>query len=62
MPGVNRLRSRYNADQRYKTPQQAIEDGADIIIVGRGITGAQNVKIEAEIYRKLAWDKYKKNK
>lgn len=62
MPGVNRLRSRDNADQRYKTPQQAIEEGADIIIVGRGITGAQNVKIEAEIYRKLAWDKYKKNK
>ena len=60
MPGVNRLVRKDQADQRYKTPQQAIEDGADIIIVGRGITEAHNVSIEAEFYRTLAWGEYKK--
>jgi len=47
-------------DQRYKTPGQAIEDGADVIIVGRGITESCDVKKEAEIYRKMAWEKYEK--
>ena len=60
MPGVNRVVKQDQADQRYKTPQQAIEDGADIIIVGRGITASHNPRTEAEIYRRLAWEKYQK--
>lgn len=60
MPGVNRVVKQDQADQRYKTPQQAIEDGADIIIVGRGITASHNPRTEAEIYRRLAWQKYQK--
>ena len=60
MPGVNRMVTRDQADQRYKTPSQAIKDGADIIIVGRGITEAHNISIEAEIYRTLSWGEYKK--
>ena len=57
-PGVNRNIVEDKLDQRYKTPSQAIEDGADVIIVGRGITGSYDVKKEAEIYRKMAWEKY----
>ena len=59
-PGVNRLVVGDQLDQRYKTPQQAIKDGSDIIIVGRGITQSTDMKIEAEIYQRLAWKEYEK--
>ena len=59
-PGVNRTVIEDKLDQRYKTPQQAIKDGADIIIVGRGIIQAPDMKNEAEIYRRLAWQEYEK--
>ena len=59
-PGVNRLVVEDNLDQRYKTPPQAIKDGSDIIIVGRGITQSEDMKKEAEIYRRLAWVEYEK--
>ena len=59
-PGVNRLVAEDKLDQRYKTPQQAIKDGSDIIIVGRGIIQSEDMKKEAEIYQKLAWQEYEK--
>ena len=45
--------------QHYISPEQAIaEQGADIIIVGRGIYQADNPVISAQQYRKLAWETY----
>ena len=59
-PGVNRHQSNDSKDQRYVTPQKAIENGADIIIVGRGITQFQNEVLieECKIYQNLAWQAY----
>ncbi|KAF2843558.1 orotidine-5'-phosphate decarboxylase [Patellaria atrata CBS 101060] len=45
--------------QQYNTPRKIIyEQGADIIIVGRGIITAQDPHREAERYRKEAWKAY----
>ncbi|TET06881.1 orotidine-5'-phosphate decarboxylase [Candidatus Dependentiae bacterium] len=44
--------------QQYKMPDQAIIDGADIIIVGRGIVGAKDIKATAKQYRTMAWNAY----
>ena len=46
-------------DQRYTSPRAAVLDrGADLIIVGRGITWAQDPAGEAELYRQEAWQAY----
>ena len=37
-PGVNLDRKGDNMDQQWRPPKQVLEDGADILIVGRGIT------------------------
>ena len=57
-PGVNRNASNDSYDQKYKTPEKAIRDGADIIIVGRGITMSNNIKKECQMYKELAWQEY----
>lgn len=45
--------------QRYTTPEKAIvENGADIIIVGRGIYQASDPLAAAQAYRKAAWAGY----
>jgi uridine monophosphate synthetase len=45
--------------QQYRTPTQVIgKDGADVVIVGRGILSAENRVAEAEMYRKAAWQAY----
>ena len=45
--------------QQYRTPRTVIVDeGADIIIVGRGILGAKNRGREVERYRRAAWEAY----
>jgi len=42
--------------QQYKTPRWVVlEKGVDIIIVGRGITEADNPSTEAERYRREGW-------
>ena len=44
---------------RYVTPREAVgERGADLVVVGRGITGAEDPGIEASLYRKEAWEAY----
>jgi uridine monophosphate synthetase len=46
-------------DQQYRNPAQVIgNDGADVIIVGRGILQASDQLEAAERYRKAAWDAY----
>jgi uridine monophosphate synthetase len=55
MPGVKLERGSDNLGQQYLTVEEAIEGGADCIIVGRGIIKADNPSEEAEIYRERAW-------
>ena len=45
--------------QQYRSPHEVIgRDGADVIIVGRGILEAEDCVLEAERYRREAWNAY----
>lgn len=45
--------------QKWRSPIEAVaKNGADVIIVGRGVLGAKDRKAEAERYRKKAWEAY----
>ena len=55
MPGVKLERGSDSLGQQYVTVEEAIEGGADCIIVGRGIIKADDPAAEAEIYRERAW-------
>ena len=45
--------------QQWRTPKEVIcNDGADIVIVGRGILNAKDRRREAERYRRAAWAAY----
>jgi orotidine 5'-phosphate decarboxylase subfamily 1 len=35
-----------NGDQQYRTPEKALESGADILVVGRGVTGSNDPLVE----------------
>ncbi|KAI4122913.1 MAG: hypothetical protein LQ338_005546 [Usnochroma carphineum] len=46
--------------QRWRGPREVVRDeGADVVIVGRGVLGARDRGVEAERYRKEAWRGYK---
>lgn len=58
-PGVQLTTGKDALGQRYTTPEQVIQkNGTDIIIVGRGIYGAQNMLGETKKYRKAGWNAY----
>ncbi|KAJ3383728.1 orotidine 5'-phosphate decarboxylase [Lobulomyces angularis] len=61
-PGVNMEVTGDTLGQQYRTPRQVIlEEGLDIIIVGRGIYGSQekNIMVEkAKLYRDAGWKAY----
>ncbi len=59
-PGVKLERGTDAMGQQYITVEDAIQGGADCIIVGRGILKAKDRKKEAMIYRERAWKEYKK--
>lgn len=60
-PGVKLESGGDSLGQQYITPAQAIlENGADIVIVGRGIIQSSFPQEEAKRYRKAAWDAYQK--
>lgn len=45
--------------QMWRSPREAVvKNGADVIIVGRGVLGAKDRKAEAERYRKMSWEAY----
>uniref|UniRef100_A0A914D0Z9 Uridine 5'-monophosphate synthase n=1 Tax=Acrobeloides nanus TaxID=290746 RepID=A0A914D0Z9_9BILA len=55
-PGVNQEQRGDGAGQQWRSIQQAVtQDKNDIIIVGRAITSAQDVKAEAERYATAGW-------
>ena len=60
IPGISLDENNDGADQRYTTPQDAMNRGGDILIVGRGIMSKENVVEECEKYREIGWDCYKK--
>jgi len=56
-PGVNATSKGDNKGQQYCSPSEAvIAKGADIIIVGRGLTQSDDVVAAAEDYRKEGWN------
>lgn len=60
-PGVQLQAAGDALGQQYITPEKAIiENGTDIIIVGRGILNAPDQLAEAQKYRKAGWDAYLK--
>ncbi|KFM76798.1 Uridine 5'-monophosphate synthase, partial [Stegodyphus mimosarum] len=50
-PGVNIKHSGDTLGQQYKSPEEAVKDGADVIIVGRGICSSDNVIKTANEYK-----------
>ncbi len=58
-PGVKLEDGTDKLGQQYVTPQKAIiENGADVIIVGRGIIAAENPLSVAKQYREAGWNAY----
>lgn len=60
-PGIKLAEGRDALGQQYVTPQKALlEQGTDIIIVGRGILTAKDPREEARRYREQGWRAYEK--
>lgn len=59
-PGVKFNTEGDGMGQKYKTPEQAISEGADLIIVGRGILEADDVVEECKRYKAAGWEGYLK--
>jgi len=58
MPGVKMAGGGDTLGQQYLTPEKAIERGADIIIVGRGITSNEDPVEAAKRYRDAGFEAY----
>ena len=58
-PGVNTNCKTDQNDQNYRSPEDAIKrDNCDIIIVGRGISHADDPIKTAILYKNLSWNAY----
>jgi uridine monophosphate synthetase len=57
-PGVQLNEGKDALGQQYITPKSAMQNGSDIIIVGRGITAAKDELAEAKKYRHAGWVAY----
>lgn len=57
-PGISLDEKGDSLGQQYKTVDQAILHGADVIIVGRGLFKNTDPKLQAHRYRKAGWDAY----
>lgn len=58
-PGVQKLSKGDSLGQQYNTPEHAIiENGTDIILVGRGIIQQSHPEQAAKEYRDIAWKAY----
>ncbi len=61
-PGIQLHEGKDALGQRYTTVEDAIcRRKTDVIIVGRGITGASDPAAAAKMYRSAAWECYTKN-
>ncbi|KAG8191815.1 hypothetical protein JTE90_022808 [Oedothorax gibbosus] len=59
-PGVNINSAGDSLGQQYKSPEMAVENGADVIIVGRGIIGAEDPVEAAKVFMRKAFEAYMK--
>lgn len=58
-PGVQLNNTNDELSQQYTTPETVMKDkGADIAVVGRGVTGATNAAVAAKEYRDQLWAAY----
>ncbi|KAG5898916.1 hypothetical protein JTB14_000161 [Gonioctena quinquepunctata] len=58
-PGVQIGTKTDDLGQQYNNPTSIVlEKGADIAVVGRGVTKASDPEVAAEKYKKLLWDAY----
>jgi len=58
-PGVQIGSTGDGLGQQYNTPEKVIQEaGTDVIIVGRGIYGAQDRRAMAEEYKRRGWEAY----
>lgn len=55
-PGIKLQEGGDGLGQTYNTPEKAIQNGADVIIVGRGIYENADPLAEAEKYRAAGWE------
>ncbi|XP_018575357.1 uridine 5'-monophosphate synthase [Anoplophora glabripennis] len=60
-PGVQLEAKGDNLGQQYNSPSSVVlERGADVAVVGRGVTKAADPGAAAEKYKKILWDAYSK--
>lgn len=58
-PGVQISNTNDELSQQYNTPEKVVKDkGADVAVVGRGITNSANAAIAAREYRDQLWAAY----
>ena len=57
-PGVQMGSKGDGLGQVYREPRDVVKGGSDVIIVGRGITGAKDIQATAALYQKEGWDGY----
>ena len=58
VPGVSLSCNSDSLGQRYITPDSAFANGADVIIVGRGITSSNDIAATAKEYQQRAYELY----
>ena len=54
-PGVQLASKGDDLGQVYRNPRDVVRQGSDVIIVGRGITGAEDIQAAAKEYQKEGW-------
>lgn len=59
-PGVKLSKGGDKLGQRYNDPQSVVDAGADLAVVGRGITEADNKLAAILEYKKQLWEAYEK--
>lgn len=59
-PGVKLAQSSDDLGQQYNTPETVVNSGADLAVVGRGITEAEDKLAAALEYKQELWAAYKK--
>jgi orotidine-5'-phosphate decarboxylase len=57
-PGVRLASKGDGLGQTYRDPKQVVKAGSDVIVVGRGITGAEDIEAAAALYQKEGWEGY----
>ena len=57
-PGVQLANEGDSLGQVYRDPRDVIRQGSDVIVVGRGITGANDIEATAVVYREQGWKGY----